>query len=226
MLRIEKLCKAYDEGGRRREVLCGVDARAAAGEFVALTGRSGSGKSTLLNLVSGIDEADSGAVWLGGRNLTALPERERTLLRRARMGFVFQFFNLIPSLSVEENLRLPLELNRRHREARDRAAEMLDRVGLGDRRHSFPERLSGGEQQRVAIARALVHEPALVLADEPTGNLDARAAAEVVTLLRELAVTRSRLLLLATHSSEAASAADRVWRLDRGRLVEPPRSRR
>ena len=226
MLRIENLCKAYEEGGRRREVLRGIDARCVAGEFVAVTGRSGSGKSTLLNLVSGIDEADSGALWLCGRNLVALPERERTLLRRARMGFVFQFFNLIPSLSVEENLRLPLELNRRHREARERAAEMLDRVGLGDRRHSFPDRLSGGEQQRVAIARALVHDPVLVLADEPTGNLDARAAAEVVALLRELVVTRSRLLLLATHSAEAAAAADRVWLLDRGRLVEPPRPRR
>ena len=223
MLRIENLCKAYDEGGVRRNVLRGASARLCAGEFVAVTGRSGSGKSTLLNLVSGIDEPDSGSVWLDGRNVAACSERERTLLRRARIGVVFQFFNLIPSLNVEENLRLPLELNRRHRNAGQRIDEMLERVGLAGRRHSFPDRLSGGEQQRVAIARALIHEPALVLADEPTGNLDTDTSAGVIALLCELAARDGRLLLLATHSEEAVAAADRVLRLDQGRLVEAAR---
>ena len=223
MLRIENLCKAYDEGGLRREVLRGASAHFSAGEFVAVTGRSGSGKSTLLNLVSGVDEPDSGSIWLEGRDIAACPERERTLVRRARIGFVFQFFNLIPSLSVEENLRLPLELNRLHRDAETRIDEMLGRVGLIERRQSFPDRLSGGEQQRVAIARALIHEPAIVLADEPTGNLDAETAARVIALLRELAAQEGRLLLLATHSEEAATAADRVLRLERGALVEAGR---
>ena len=223
MLRIENLCKAYDEGGVRREVLRGASAQFSAGEFVAVTGRSGSGKSTLLNLVSGVDEPDSGSVWLEGRDIAACPERERTLVRRARIGFVFQFFNLIPSLSVEENLRLPLELNRLHRDAETRIGEMLGRVGLIERRQSFPDRLSGGEQQRVAIARALIHEPAIVLADEPTGNLDAETAVRVIALLRELAAQEGRLVLLATHSEEAATAADRVFRLERGALVEAGR---
>ena len=223
VLRIENLCKAYREGGMRREVLRDACARVGAGEFVAITGRSGSGKSTLLNLVGGIDVPDSGAVWIEGRNVFAGSERERTLLRRARIGFVFQFFNLIPSLDVEENLRLPLELNRRHRGAGRRIDTMLERVGLAGRGRSFPDRLSGGEQQRVAIARALIHEPALVLADEPTGNLDAESAAGVVALLREVAASEGRLVLLATHSEEAAGSADRVLRLDRGRLVEAAR---
>ena len=220
MLKIENLCKAYDEGGVRREVLRGASAHLTAGEFVAVTGRSGTGKSTLLHLVSGVDEADSGSVWLDGRNIAACPERERTLVRRARIGFVFQFFNLIPSLNVEENLRLPLELNRLHRGAETRIDTMLDRVGLAGRKRSFPDRLSGGEQQRVAIARALIHEPVLVLADEPTGNLDAETADQVIALLCELTASDGRVLVLATHSEEAASAADRVLRLERGRLVE------
>ena len=220
MLRIENLRKAYDEGGVRREVLRGASAHLAAGEFVAVTGRSGTGKSTLLHLVSGVDEADSGSVWLDGRNIAACPECERTLVRRARIGFVFQFFNLIPSLNVEENLRLPLELNRLHRSAEKRIDTMLERVGLAGRKRSFPDRLSGGEQQRVAIARALIHEPVLVLADEPTGNLDAETADQVIALLCELAASDGRVLVLATHSEEAASAADRVLRLEGGRLVE------
>ena len=220
VLRIDRLCKSYREGSVRRDVLRDASASFVAGEFVAVAGRSGSGKSTLLNLVGGVDVPDSGSLWFEGRDLAACPERERTLLRRARMGYVFQFFNLIPSLDVEENLRLPLELNRRRRNARPRIDAMLERVGLAGRNRSFPERLSGGEQQRVAIARALVHEPALVLADEPTGNLDAESAAGVIALLRELATGEGRLLLLATHSEEAAAAADRVLRLERGRLVE------
>ena len=191
----------------------------AAGEFVAVTGRSGSGKSTLLNLAGGVDVPDSGSLWFEGHDVAACPERERTLLRRSRIGYVFQFFNLIPSLDVEENLRLPLELNRRHRNAARRIDAMLERVGLAGRNRSFPDRLSGGEQQRVAIARALIHEPALVLADEPTGNLDTESAGGVIALLRELAAGEGRLLLLATHSEEAAAAADRVLRLEHGRLV-------
>ena len=219
VLRIDRLCKSYREGGVRRDVLRDASACLAAGEFVAVTGRSGSGKSTLLNLAGGVDVPDSGSLWFEGHDVAACPERERTLLRRSRIGYVFQFFNLIPSLDVEENLRLPLELNRQHRNAARRIDAMLERVGLAGRNRSFPDRLSGGEQQRVAIARALIHEPALVLADEPTGNLDTESAGGVIALLRELAAGEGRLLLLATHSEEAAAAADRVLRLERGRLV-------
>jgi putative ABC transport system ATP-binding protein len=172
-LRIEGLSKRFREGGRTRVVLDRVNATFAPGESVAVLGKSGSGKSTLLNLISGIDRADGGAVWLGGHNLTTLDERRRTLFRREQIGFVFQFFNLIATLTVMENVTLPLELNGVPlKEARRAADPLLDAVGLLDRAETFPDRLSGGEQQRVAIARALVHDRLLVLADEPTGNLD------------------------------------------------------
>ncbi|MFN2166947.1 MAG: ABC transporter ATP-binding protein, partial [Anaerolineae bacterium] len=169
----QTVSKAYQEGDRQRVVLDGASAEFARGEFVSLLGRSGSGKSTLLNLISGIDRPDAGEIWVGDLELTRLSERDRTLFRRRRIGFVFQFFNLIPTLSVIENVTLPLELGgARVKAARAAAEPLLDAVGLLDRIATFPDRLSGGEQQRVAIARALVHDPLLVLADEPTGNLD------------------------------------------------------
>ena len=224
MLELIDVHKSYREGGARREVLRGVTARFERGEFAVITGRSGTGKSTLLNLVSGIDESDAGEIRLDGTTITGSSERARTLLRRASIGFVFQFFNLIPTLTVEENLRLPLELNRLTRDAPGRVGRILRDVGLDDRRHSFPDVLSGGEQQRVAIARALVHEPALVLADEPTGNLDRETAREVLALLRRMVARDGRLLLMATHSEEAAGYGDRVLRIEGGSIHEGRRS--
>jgi putative ABC transport system ATP-binding protein len=173
-----------------------------------------------LNLISGIDEPDSGQIWVDDRELSSLSERDRTLFRRARIGFVFQFYNLIPTLTVGENVSLPLELNRIPRpEARERARGLLEEVGLLDRWETFPEKLSGGEQQRVTLARALVHDPLLILADEPTGNLDEETGAQVIAMLTRLAREQNRTLLLVTHSAEAASHADRVLRLSHGQLI-------
>lgn len=221
VLQIHRLTRHYREGERLHRVLDQASAVVRRGEFVVLLGPSGSGKSTLLNLVSGIDTPDGGWVEINGVRLTALDERARTLFRRNHIGFVFQFFNLLPTLTVEENLLLPLELKGRlDRTARARARELLETVGLGDRGDSFPDRLSGGEQQRVALARALVHEPALILADEPTGNLDPATGRRVLDLLDTLVRAAGRTLLAVTHSRELARHADRVLRVEGGRLVE------
>ncbi len=215
-LHIRDLRHAWREGGRVREVLRGAALDARAGECIALVGRSGSGKSTLLNLIGGIDPPDGGSVIINDQDLTRMDERARTLFRRRHIGFVYQFFNLLPTLTVLENLLLPLELNRRDP---DRARTLLDAVGLADRAGDFPDRLSGGEQQRVAIARALVHEPALVLADEPTGNLDEETGRRILALLMRLARENGGILLIVTHAREVAASADRVLTLVDGRLV-------
>lgn len=220
-IRLENLSKSYQEGASTRVVLRDVTAAFAQGESVAILGASGSGKSTLLNLISGIDRADSGAIWLDGRNLTDLGERERTLFRRRNIGFVFQFYNLIPTLTVWENVVLPLELKgATAEEARRRTEWILSQVGLLSRRSSFPDRLSGGEQQRIAMARALVHDPLLVLADEPTGNLDAETGRQVLMLLDQIVRQAGKNLILVTHSAEAAAYADRVLYLCDGRLTD------
>ena len=219
-LRFHDLSKSYYEGDVRRVVLQNAHAEFKSGEITAIVGKSGSGKSTLLNLISGIDAPDSGQIWVDGRDLTSLSERERTLFRRARIGFVFQFFNLIPTLTVGENVSLPLELNRIPRDrAHQKIKEALEAVGLLDRWKTFPEKLSGGEQQRVALARALIHDPLLILADEPTGNLDEETGAQVITLLARLTREQQRTLLIVTHSLEAASHADRILRLSHGQLA-------
>ena len=221
MLILKQLSRSFHEGGRVHRVLDHADARIEKGSAVAVIGRSGSGKSTLLNLISGIDRADSGTVEFDGREITALAEPARTLFRRAHVGFVYQFFNLIPTLDVEENVRLVLELNGvRGAAARQRSAAMLAEVGLGDRLHSAVDKLSGGEQQRVAIARALVHEPALLLADEPTGNLDEETARQVLPVLVSLTRARGATLLIVTHDSALARSVDRVLELREGRLKE------
>jgi putative ABC transport system ATP-binding protein len=220
-LRFHDLTKSYYEGDVQRVVLQNAHAEFQPGEITAIVGKSGSGKSTLLNLISGIDEPDSGQIWVDGQELSALSERERTFFRRARIGFVFQFYNLIPTLTVRENVSLPLELNRVPRPlARQKVQELLEAVGLLDRAETFPEKLSGGEQQRVTLARALVHDPLLILADEPTGNLDEENGAQVMSLLARLTREQGRTLLMVTHSREAASHADRILRLSRGQLLE------
>jgi putative ABC transport system ATP-binding protein len=215
--------KSYREGDSERAVLSDVSVAIQPGEIAVLVGRSGSGKSTLLNLIAGIDRPTSGRVMVDGTDLTALDENTRTLFRRRRIGFVFQFFNLIPLLTVEENLLLPLDLNGMGDAAGvARARGLLERVGLGGRGASLPDRLSGGEQQRVAIARALVHDPALILADEPTGTLDAEMAAEVLALLDGLAREAGKTVVMVTHSREVVGVADRIFAIQRGRLVEQP----
>jgi putative ABC transport system ATP-binding protein len=216
-----RVSKSYREGDSVRAVLEDVSVAIAPGEIAVLVGRSGSGKSTLLNLIAGIDLPTAGRVVVDGVDLTALDEDARTRFRRRRVGFVFQFFNLIPLLTVEENLLLPLELNGRADAAgAARARALLERVGLGDRAASLPDRLSGGEQQRVAIARALVHDPALILADEPTGTLDAETAAGVLALLDALAREAGKTVVMVTHSREVVGVADRIFAVQRGRLVE------
>jgi putative ABC transport system ATP-binding protein len=188
---------------------------------VALLGRSGSGKSTLLNLLAGIDRPDTGDVRIMGRSVTTMGEPELTLLRREHIGFIYQFFNLIPTLTVAENLALPLELNgMRAAQRRARVAELLGKVGLEGREGAFPDQLSGGEQQRVAIARAIIHDPALVLADEPTGNLDAQTGHRVLELLSHLFRDEGHTLILVTHSREVSEIADRVLAVEDGHLTE------
>jgi len=214
--------KSYEEGQRTHEVLTGASVTIPAGQRVAVLGPSGSGKSTLLNLVSGIDLPDAGRVRVGDTELSELTERDRTLFRRDRIGFVFQFFNLLPTLTVLENLLLPLELAgiENGGEGEGRARALLESVELGSRADTFPDRLSGGEQQRVAIARSLVHEPDLLLADEPAGNLDEDTGERVVEVLESRVAESGATLVVVTHARELAGRMDRILELDHGRLEE------
>jgi len=220
IIQIRGLNKFYAEGGRARPILAHVDLDIAQGEFFVLLGKSGSGKSTLLNLISGIDRADSGTIRVRDTDITGLNDRQMTFFRRDTIGIVFQFFNLIPTLTVLENISLPLELRggaARSAEARGRA--LLERVGLGNRANAFPDTLSGGEQQRVAIARALVHQPPILLADEPTGNLDEETGERVLQLLLELTREVGKTLIMATHNPDIVPLADRVCRIHDGSLM-------
>jgi putative ABC transport system ATP-binding protein len=210
VLAIRNLCKSYG-GARPRLVLSDLTLDIARGEYVALMGESGIGKSTLLNLIAGLDEPDAGRVALDGVTITALADAERTRLRRERIGFVFQAFHLLPHLTVAQNVALPLALNGASADSRAaRVGQMLEAVGLAAAAASFPRELSGGEMQRAAIARALVHRPQLLLADEPTGNLDQDTAAQVLALLRDQVKREGSAGILVTHSPIAAATADRV----------------
>lgn len=220
LIRLVDLHKSYLQGEDERVVLNGASASLKEGAFVAVRGRSGSGKTTLLNLVAGLDAPDEGEIWIDGKNLAALDEQQRTLFRRNSIGIVFQFFNLIPTLNVMENVTLPAELaGHPGAEVSGRARQLLARVGLGDRETASPDELSGGEQQRVAIARSLIVEPRLVLADEPTGNLDLETGAQVINLLEELTRDLGKTLLIATHSHDLADRADQVFVIQDGKLV-------
>ncbi len=221
ILQFKNLSKNFQEGDRVRHVLKNVTAEFYDGEFAILLGPSGSGKSTLLNLACGIEEPTSGDVFLQGINITTLSDHKRTIFRRDQVGFVFQFFNLIPTLTVLENIILPQELaGRRAKDVTPRAMDLLEQVGLADRRDTFPDKLSGGEQQRVAIARALGHNPTLVLADEPTGNLDVHTGGKVMELLLNLTKREGKTLIMATHSPDIVPLGDRVLRVHEGELVE------
>jgi ABC-type lipoprotein export system ATPase subunit len=211
------LVKTYGEGRAARRVLDGASLHVAAGEMVAVLGRSGSGKSTLLHLVGGLDRPDAGTIEVAGEAVTGAGERRLSALRRRRVGFVFQFFHLLPELTGEANVLLAGRVRGAHPEAARRGRELIDALGLRPVADALPHQLSGGEQQRFAIARALVNDPAVVLADEPTGNLDAEAGREVLRLLRAGAA-EGRAVVLVTHEDAAAEAADRVLRLEDGRL--------
>ena len=217
-IQLKDLSKSYQEGDNNRSVLDELNLNIEEGEMIILLGRSGSGKSTLLNLVSGIDKPDSGQVIIGGTDLTRLDEKDRTLFRRNNIGFVFQSFNLISTLTAQENVLLPLKLNGNGND--DIAGQFLEEVGLGDRTDSYPDRLSGGEQQRVAIARALASEPMLILADEPTGNLDYETGRNILDILNDLVRKNGRTMIIATHDRDICKIADRVLELKGGTLHE------
>jgi putative ABC transport system ATP-binding protein len=221
LITLNKLSKHYIEGDRQRQVFSDVSLEIKTGEFIVLLGRSGSGKSTLLNLLSGIDQPSSGEVFVNGIDLTSLTEHQRTLFRSKHIGFIFQLYNLIPTLTVLENVLLPLELSGTLQKGhQQRVMRLLEAVGLADRTHSFPDRLSGGEQQRVAILRALIHRPQLLLADEPTGNLDAETSNVVIKLLTALVRKEGKTLVLVTHNEELANLADRVFMVRDGKIID------
>ena len=220
MLNIKDLKKSYSQADQGQALFDHLALDVMNAEVVALLGASGSGKTTLLNLISGIDDPDGGVVTINGTAIHGLGEPDRTLFRRNQIGFIFQFFNLIPTLTVGENIALPLELTGvEPHKAADRVADLLSRVGLDKMADRYPETLSGGEQQRIAVARALAHRPKLLLADEPTGNLDQATGESVIDLLSELARDQNASLLVVTHSDRVARIADRVLRLDRGQLL-------
>lgn len=220
IVQLSNLSWTFREGETRRQVLYHITFDFEPGEFVALLGQSGSGKSTLLNLISGIEKPTTGDVTINGFAITQKTERDRTLFRRDQIGIVFQFFNLIPTLTVLENITLPQELaGVSQRKAAVVARDLLEKVGMADRERTFPDKLSGGEQQRVAISRALAHNPMLVLADEPTGNLDSDTGDKVLDVLLDLTRQAGKTLIMATHSPSMTQHADRVVNLQGGRLI-------
>jgi putative ABC transport system ATP-binding protein len=221
-IRTEDVTRALPLGDKTISILHGVNLGVAPGEWAALTGPSGSGKSTLLGLLAGIDRPSSGAVYLGEQAISRLPEKDLARIRNQQIGLVFQTFNLIPTMTALENTAVPLYISPQRRQARRLAGEMLQMVGLGNRLDHLPHQLSGGQQQRVAIARALVTRPRLLLADEPTGNLDSAASAQVMALIERLRDELGLTVLMVTHDRQIAGHADRILHMIDGRLVDPP----
>ena len=221
LIRISHLSKGYVRGGQAIPVLLDINLDVARGEFIALMGPSGSGKSTLLNLIAGIDKPSAGTIAIDGVDIAGLSEGALADWRAANVGFIFQFYNLLPVLSAFDNVELPLLLTGlSSRERHDRVAAMLDLVGLTDRADHYPSELSGGQQQRVAIARALVTDPVLIVADEPTGDLDRTTGAEVLSLLDQLVHERGKTIVMVTHDPKAAARAGRMVHLEKGVLVD------
>ena len=224
MIDVRGLTKVIDTGTHRVDILKGIDFSVPKGQFVAIMGSSGSGKSTLLGLVAGLDAASSGEIWLDGEEITKLPEDKLAVLRGRKIGFVFQSYQLIPTLTAEENVLLPYELvggnGSGNSDGRARAKELLNEVGLSDRRDHYPVQLSGGEQQRVALARAFMVRPAILLADEPTGNLDSANGRHVLDLLLSLNAQQGTTLVLVTHDQQLASQAARIITLQDGRSID------
>jgi len=220
MMELADVTKTYEQGSRTVHAVRGVSLAVTAGEFVSVMGPSGSGKSTILHLLGALDTPTTGDVLFQGQNLRQMSDRQRSLLRRTRIGFVFQFFNLIPTLRADENVALPLLLGGHRRGAAlNRAAGALDRVGMAHRADHFPEEMSGGEMQRVAIARAIVGEPEAIMCDEPTGNLDSKTSQEILDLLRGLPEPGKRALVMVTHDRRAAEYGDRLIYIRDGRVA-------
>ena len=220
MIRLENLAKIYGTSDNPIIALHDANLTIHTGEFIALYGRSGSGKSTLLNLISGIDYPTAGKIFVDDLEITAMNEMRLTLFRRDAIGFVFQFFNLLPTLTVLENVLLPGQLSQHSAPAlRERGMNLLAQLGIADRWQAWPDQLSGGQQQRVAIARALINDPRLLLADEPTGNLDSETGWHILEILKSLSQTHQKTILLATHSLEAARLAHRVFQVKDGALI-------
>ena len=220
-VKLESISKAYNEGLTKHNILEDTSIEFKASKFTALLGKSGSGKSTILNLISGIDIADKGQIFINNVNVSKLSENERTIFRRDKIGIIFQFFNLIPTLTVLENVSLPQELKGvSKKECLKNSINFLDRVNMADRVNTFPDKLSGGEQQRVAIARALAHNPSLILADEPTGNLDFETGKKVLDLLLEVTREQGKTLIMVTHSNDIIPFADSVYTLQKGKLIK------
>jgi putative ABC transport system ATP-binding protein len=220
MIELRRVSKTVESGGRPLTILHSLDLSIRSGEFIAIVGPSGSGKSTLLGLLAGLDAPTSGEILIDGVDITGLGEDDLARLRGEKIGFVFQFFHLVPSLTAFENILVPMEIAGR-RDAMVRAGRLLDEVGLSDRGHHYPSQLSGGEQQRVAIARALANDPPIVLADEPTGNLDSTTGRHIMELLLDVRRTRASTLVLVTHDADLASLADSRLTLRDGRAVQP-----
>ena len=221
MIILKNISKRYPEGSGFRSVLEDITADIPETAFSVLLGPSGSGKSTLLNIISGIDLPTSGEIIINGQNLTKMNEKRRTLFRRTQIGIVFQFFNLLPTLSVIDNVILPMELNgTKSKHAKSLAQDLLDTVGLLDRQNTFPDRLSGGEQQRVSIARALASDPPIILADEPTGNLDSGNANQIMTLLSDLHIKFKKTLVVVTHRNDFIKLADKIFIVEDGQISE------
>ena len=224
LLEVQNICKTYGSGEAAVHALKNASFTVPKGEFVAVVGESGSGKSTLLNLIGALDTPTAGKVWIDGRDIFSMKERSLTIFRRRNIGFIFQSFNLIPELTVEQNIEFPLLLDYRKP---DKAylEELLTVLNLQERRHHLPSQLSGGQQQRVAIGRALITRPALILADEPTGNLDTQNSSEVIALLKQASRSYEQTIILITHSRSIAQTADRILRVSDGVLTDFGRCR-
>lgn len=219
MLELKNVSKSYTEGNTKHTVLNTLELNVSKGEIIILLGKSGSGKSTLLNIISGIDVPDSGSVAIDGTDITKLSEKERTIVRRNKIGFIFQFFNLIPTLTVKENLQLPLELKNISEQV-EKINSVLKEVGLSNKANTYPDKLSGGEQQRIAIARALIHNPDIILADEPTGNLDYETGLQIIHLLDRVVKKKGKTMIMVTHSKDVIGLADKIFSLKEGKLIE------
>ena len=219
ILEVQNLCKTYGKGEARVQALDHVSFSVGKGEFIAIVGESGSGKSTLLNVVGALDNPTSGKVLIDGKDIFSMPEKKLTVFRRQNIGFIFQSFNLIPELNVEQNITFPLLLDYQKPDQKY-VEELLEILGLKERRKHLPSQLSGGQQQRVAIGRALAARPAIIMADEPTGNLDSKNSQEVITLLKSMSAKYRQTILMITHNEHHADATDRVLRMTDGRLED------
>lgn len=214
-----KLCKSFNLGNNEVEVLKDIDLQINKGEFISIMGPSGSGKSTLLYLIGGLDKPTSGNIMINNKELSKMKDKDQSIMRRRDIGFVFQFYNLVPNLNIEENVMLPILLDgKKVKDYKERLDEMLELVGLADRRKHTPRELSGGQQQRVAIARALINEPEILLADEPIGNLDSKTGMEVMALLQNINKKKAKTIIQVTHSKEAAEYGNRIINVMDGRV--------